>query len=257
MKQSAPSMSCFRLTASAAIATTLSLSIAAASAHADAIIPGPTGEFEESYLQFILDHHYSGLRPTELAAGTDTVGPTQSDPYPGDPENYPPTMQKGTDPVVLEIASMSNAAQRREIHTGQGFLQSWYGYTATLDVIPSGQELIAELDAAEAGDPFNIAFLTGFSLHHVAAITRSLECVDRAGHNELREYCADIVSAQTEGIQTMVSQLQTEYGIDFDPLIPGDGASEVPEPATMGLLAGGLAAIGLLRRRVPTVRRSS
>ena len=116
--------------------------VGAAKGHAYALMPGATGEFEEEYLQFILDHHYSGLRPTELAAGTDSVGRTESAPYLGNPASYPPTPQKGTDPVVLEIASMSNEAQRREIHTGQGFLQSWYGYTATLDVPPSGQELL-------------------------------------------------------------------------------------------------------------------
>ncbi len=37
-----------------------------------------------------------------------------------------------------------------------------------------------------------------------------------------------------------------------NPPLPGDGASEVPEPATLGLLAGGLAFMGFLRRRAST-----
>lgn len=49
---------------------------------------GPTGDFEVNYPQFILDHHYSGLRATELAADTALVGPTMSDPYPSDPARF-------------------------------------------------------------------------------------------------------------------------------------------------------------------------
>src|SRR5690606_24678833 len=62
------------------LAATIALSSLASLSQATAIIPGPTGEFERNYLEFILDHHYSGLRPTELAAGTDTVGRTESPP---------------------------------------------------------------------------------------------------------------------------------------------------------------------------------
>ena len=138
---------------------------ASSAARGSAMIPGPTGDFEVDYLQFILDHHYSGLRATELAAGTAVVGPTESDPYPGNPPSFPPTPAKGTNDVVLEIAVQSNAAQEMEIVLGQDFLGDWYGITATLDVPPSGAELLNLLDAAAPGDPINIAFLTNFSAH--------------------------------------------------------------------------------------------
>lgn len=236
------------------LAAAVALSSMVSISQATTILSGPAGEFEKSYLEFILDHHYSGLRPTELAVGTDTVGPTESDPYPGNPPSFPPTPAKSTDPVVIDIAITSNAAQREEILIGQGFLEEWYGFTATLDVLPSGQELIDTLEAVAPGTPFDIEFLEGFSLHHISAIERSLECLDRAEHSELLNYCANIVEAQTEGVMRMRSQLQTEYGIDFNPTIPGNGASEVPEPTTLGLLTGGLAFIGGLRRRIAARR---
>lgn len=233
------------------LAAVVALSSVATISQATAIIPGPAGEFEKNYLEFILDHHYSGLRPTELAVGTDTVGPTESAPYPGNPSGYPSTPAKSTDPVVTDIAVASNAAQREDIVIGQGFLDEWYGYTATLDVIPSGQVLIDTLETAEAGTPFDIEFLTGFSLHHISAISRSLECLDHAVHSDLLNYCANIVEAQTEGVVKMRDQLQSEYGVDFNPPIPG-GANEVPVPATLGLLAGALVLLRFSHRRVTT-----
>lgn len=234
----------------AALAGACLLALSAAPARADAIIPGATGAFEVEYLNFILDHHWSGLRATELAAGSvpDSTAanvPPTINPYPGSPESFPPVAGKATNEVVLDIAPKSNESQRMEIEEGQGFLQDWYGVSATLEVPPSGAELISILDAAAPGDPFNIAFLTNFSMHHIMAIARSLECVERAGHAELRDYCSNIVQMQTMDVQRMRAELLNEYGIRFDTPIPG----EVPEPAALGLLGLGVLGTAYLRRR--------
>lgn len=42
-------------------------------AQADEPGRGLTAQFEINYLKFIIDHHYSALRITELAAGTDAT----------------------------------------------------------------------------------------------------------------------------------------------------------------------------------------
>ena len=61
-------------------ATLTALSVSAVSA--DEPGRGLTATFEQNYLKFIIDHHYSALRMTELAAGTDlqreaAISPTE------------------------------------------------------------------------------------------------------------------------------------------------------------------------------------
>lgn len=50
----------------------LALAAIASTAFANGPGRGATATFEKNYLVFIIDHHYSALRMTELAAGTDT-----------------------------------------------------------------------------------------------------------------------------------------------------------------------------------------
>lgn len=206
-------------------------------------LDGATGQFERNYLTFILNHHYSGLRATELAAGTAVVGPTASPgPWPATPASFPFTPAKATNAVALSVATMSNAMQRTEINEGEAFLQSWYGFVSPLTVPPAGQQLIDILTNATPGDPFNIAFLDNFSDHHVEAIARSTECINQAGHQALRDYCLGIVTAQAKDMDMMRDELSSTYGITGD-------AGAVPEPATWAMMLIGFGSIGLAMRR--------
>lgn len=83
-------------------------------------------------------------------------------------------------------------------------------------------------------------------MHHITALSHSLECVAPAGHAELVDYCQMIVNTQTMGVQRMRAELASEYGLDFDTPIPGE---EEPEPAAVGLLRLGVAGLDLARRR--------
>lgn len=237
---------------SALLAATIFLGIASTPARAGGPMDGATGAFEVDYLQFILDHHYTGLRATELAAGTAAVGPTTSAPYPGNPAAFPPSAAKGTNPVVLSVATMANMAQGMEIVEGQTFLQNWYGLTASLDVQPDGQMMLDMLEAAAPGDPFNISFLSNFGDHHVPAIERSLECLKLVGHAELRSYCQSIVTAQTREVREMRTELADTYGIvDNDPPLP----AAVPEPSAWAMMIAGFGLVGgLLRGRRAKLR---
>jgi Cu(I)-responsive transcriptional regulator len=234
-----------------------------AAAHAVPFLQAPTFADEVQYLEFTIDHHYSALRMTELAAGTSTVGSTSD--FAGAPDVFPATPAKATDPVALQVATMANAAQRREIVEGQGFLRTYYGINFIPTLEPPLQPLVSYLDAAAPGDPFNVAFLEDFSGHHATLVPASQECATAAPHADVQAYCASIVVSQTRQITQMRTELADVYGITSIPYetipLPDNGAfppagtgggTAVPEPASAALLAAGLLGLGLaLRGRKP------
>ena len=80
-------------------------------AHADGPGRGATAQFEKNYLVFIINHHYSALRMTELAAGTDltrdaqVVAPQEGmSPTPG----FNATPPKASDDEIKSMARMGN-----------------------------------------------------------------------------------------------------------------------------------------------------
>ena len=88
-------------------------------AHADRPGRGGTAQFEKNYLVFIINHHYSALRMTELAAGTDpmrdpqVVSPQEgTSPTPG----FGATPAKASDDEIRSMAAWETASNARKLH---------------------------------------------------------------------------------------------------------------------------------------------
>jgi uncharacterized protein (DUF305 family) len=185
-------------------------------AHADGPGRGTTAQFEKNYLVFIINHHYSALRMTELAAGTDltrdaqVVAPQEgTSPTPG----FNATPPKASDDEIKSMARMGNRGQREEIGRAQRYLREWYGIQYQPQLTADGRRMIAMLEATPAGAQFNQVFLRTFSNHHLGALSPSLQCTVKSdlNHDGLWRYCENIVVAQKNGINDMREMLCKRY----------------------------------------------
>ncbi|WP_323744817.1 DUF305 domain-containing protein [Noviherbaspirillum soli] len=206
-----------------ALGATAILSIAAPAANASGPGRGVTADFEKAYLEFIIDHHYSALRMTELAAGTDLQRDAPVDnaqegtaPTP----NTNPTPAKATDDQIKSMSRQANRTQREEILKAQRFLRDWYGVNHTPQLQPQGRQAIQQLEQTATGTEFNRTFLQTFSNHHYRALFPSLACQVKRDidHDELERYCSGIVHSQTNQINDMREMLCKKFSIcDFVP----------------------------------------
>lgn len=185
---------------------------------------GPTAHFEKSYLRYIIDHHYSALRMTELAAGTDrTRDATLNNPAEGtspSPE-FGTTPAKSGDEEIRSMARMENRTQREEINKAQHLLRQWYGMRHDPVLSHESRRMINMLEQATPGTQFDATFLRTMSNHHFAALDPSLQCQVKSDlrHDGLRRYCDNIVTVQKNAINDMREMLCKKFGdCDFIPM---------------------------------------
>lgn len=195
---------------------------AGALVYADGPGRGNTAPFEREFLQFIMDHHFSALRATELAAGTDmtrdaTISPAEgTSPSP----DFPSTPAKAASDEIKSMARRANRVQREEILAANRMLRMWYGISYQPKLSGSGRAMIQTLESTPAGTNFDRTFLMLLSRHHFTALTSSIECLTgrELTHDELQRYCRGIVEAQLLEIDDMRHMLCRDFSVcDFLP----------------------------------------
>lgn len=173
---------------------------------------GHTARFEKEYLVYVIDHHYSALRVTELAAGTD---PTRDAAIQNPAEGTSPTPEFGPSPAkavderIRSLARQANRTQREEINTAQRFLRDWYGIQHNPALSHEARMMIQGLERTPAGAQFDRAFLRMFVSHHATILAPSVECQVRSdlAHGALHRYCENIVVTQKNQINDMRDML--------------------------------------------------
>lgn len=191
---------------------------------ADAAEPGRgiTASFEVRLMQLIIDHHYSALRMTELAAGTDpqrtgNLAPNEgTSPTPG----YPPTRPKSSLDEVRSMARMENRSQREQLAQLRMFLRQWYGVDYQPRVRQEQQQMLAHLEHAQPGRDFDHVFLEVFSRHHYTLLQPMNACITGADrrHDELIRLCSQMWHMQTTGVDEMRQLLERHFNIvDYQP----------------------------------------
>ena len=216
-----------RLRLAAAAAAAVTIAAIAVPALAERRGRGQTAALEINYLKTAIDHHFSALRMTELAVGTDqqrnqAITPGEGTaPSPG----FGPTEARSDSDEIKSMARMANRMQREEILTAQRWLKDWYGITHAPHLTADGKAGLAILEGRH-GEAFDHKFLEVFSRHHYPIIQQSVACVvgSDLGHSELKRYCRNIIETQMNGIEDMRHMLCSMFDIcDFQPFSSVDG----------------------------------
>lgn len=206
---------------------------------ADGQLMGPgrglTKHFEISFMEFTIDHHFSALRMTELAAGTDTqrnagIWPNEgTSPTPG----FPATSAKADLADLKSLARRNNRMQREEILMLQMFLRQWYGISYQPKLPASAQPMLEILESAKSGKDFDHAFLEVFSQHHADLLDDLNRCLTGAEllHPDLHRACNDMWHSQTSDIDEMRRELARHFKIvDYQPFKDPRGQHSSTQP---------------------------
>ncbi len=197
---------------------------------------GLTAQFEINFLEYTINHHFSALRMTELAAGTDTsrigdISPTEgTSPTPG----FAATSAKADISDLKSLSRRENRTQREEILTAQKLLKQWYGISYQPSVLPENQTQINILENAAAGGDFDVHFMTALSRHHFTIIQQASACLASADlnhlHASLERYCRNIVNSQLSDIDEMRHILCNRFHVcDYQPLSDPEGNFTAPK----------------------------
>lgn len=95
-------------------------------------------------------------------------------------------------------------AQQREIRELRGWLRDWYGTDHEPMMSPEDQRHLEHL-ASLSGAHFEMEFMKMMIPHHLTAVRRSSQCVQRASHehDKLEDMCEMMIEDQVDEVRRM------------------------------------------------------
>ncbi len=148
-------------------------------------------EFEQSFLQQMIQHHRSGIEMAKLAS-----------------DHTKRTELQG-------FASKMIAAQQEEIEKMTGWLKTWYN-ASPKEVANEGadKEMKVHMSmlSGKHDSDFDKAFLEMMPKHHHAAVEMAEQAEKKATHPELKELAGKMAKDQQNEIKEMKGWAQSWFG---------------------------------------------
>ncbi len=148
-------------------------------------------DFEQSFLQQMIQHHRSGIEMAKLA--TDHTKRAE----------------------LQEFASKMIASQQAEIDQMNGWLKSWYNASpkeVANEAADKEMKMHMSMFNGKHDADFDKAFLEMMPKHHHAAVEMSEQAEKKGTHPELKELAAKMAKDQQKEIKQMKSWAQSWFG---------------------------------------------
>ena len=148
-------------------------------------------EFEQRFLQQMIQHHHSGLEMAKLAS------------------------DHTKRPELREFAEKMIAAQQQEIDQMTKWLNEWFKASpkeVANEAADKEMKMHTSMLSEKHDADFDKAFLQMMPIHHHAAVEMSEQAEKKATHPELKELAAKIVKDQQQEIKQLKTWAQAWFG---------------------------------------------
>ena len=181
-------------------ATAISLLVSVAMAHDPsgkvdpmnaALQPLKGPEFEQSFLQQMIQHHRSGIEMAKMVR------------------------DHTKRPELQQFADKMSAAQQQEIDKMTGWLKDWFQASpksVANEAADKEMKMHMPMLSGKHDADFDKAFLQMMPEHHHMAVEMAEQVEKKATHPELKELAAKIVKDQSEEIKQMKGWAQAWFG---------------------------------------------
>ena len=148
-------------------------------------------EFEQSFLQQMIQHHRSGIEMAKLANN------------------------QTKRPELRDFATKMISSQQEEIAKMSRWLKSWYNASPKAVANPAANKEMkmhmSMLNGKRDAD-FDKVFLTMMPEHHHAAVEMCEQAEKKAAHSELKEFAAKMAKDQQDEMRQMKDWAQSWFG---------------------------------------------
>src|SRR5438094_7762354 len=148
-------------------------------------------EFEQSFLQQMIQHHRSGIDMAKLASDHTSRA------------------------ELRQFAEKMISKQQAEIDKMTGWLKSWYNASpkeVANEAADKDMKMHMSMLSGKKDSDFDKAFLEMMPRHHHAAVEMAVQAEKKATHPELRESAATIAKDQQAEIKQLKDWAQSWFG---------------------------------------------